>query len=82
MHMKRTMILLPSETHKRLKHAAVERETSLGQLVRDAVESMLLEDREDIGRAETILKSFRPGQGTGYGGGMMNSGGMMGGASY
>ena len=66
MHMKRTMVLIPAETHKRLRHLAVERETSMGQMVREALEELLREDREDIGRAKTILKTFKPGTGLAY----------------
>ncbi len=66
MNMKRTMILLPADTHKRLKHLAVEREISLGQVVREAVEGLMREDRADIARAEEVLKSFKPGTGTPY----------------
>ena len=66
MNMKRTMILLPADTHKRLRHLAAERETSLGQIVREAVEGLMREDREDITRAEAVLKSFKPGSGTSY----------------
>jgi predicted DNA-binding protein len=66
MNMKRTMILLPADTHKRLKHLAVEQETSLGHVIREAVEALIAEDREDISRAESVLKSFRPGTGTDY----------------
>jgi len=66
MNMKRTTILLPADTHKRLKHPAVEQETSLGQVVREAVEALFEEDREDISRAESVLGSFRPGTGTRY----------------
>ena len=66
MNMKRTMIVLPAETHKRLRHLAVERETSLSQVVRDAVEESLREDREDVSRAQDVLKSFKPGTGTRY----------------
>ena len=63
---KRTMIVLPASTHKRLKHLAVEQETSLTGLIRDAVEGLLADDRADIDRAESILKSFRPGLGLDY----------------
>ena len=66
MNMKRTMILLPADTHKRLRHLAVERETSLGQVVREAVEELIREDWEDIARAEEALKTFKPGTGTPY----------------
>jgi predicted DNA-binding protein len=66
MNMKRTMILLPAETHKRLRHLAVERETSMGQVVREAVDTLLREDREDLATAHGVLKSFKPGTGTAY----------------
>ena len=66
MTQKRTMILLPSDTHRRLKHLAVERETSLARLVRDAVEAFMDEDGEDIRRADRILASFSPGRGLDY----------------
>lgn len=66
MNMKRTMILLPADTHKRLKHLAVERKTSLGQMVREAVEGLVREDKEDIARAEEVMKSFKPGSGPSY----------------
>jgi predicted DNA-binding protein len=66
MNMKRTMILLSADTHKRLKHLAIEQETSLGQVIREAVDALIVEDREDIARGESLLKSFRPGTGTRY----------------
>lgn len=66
MNMKRTMILLPADTHKRLKHLAMERKTSLGQMVRDAVEELMCEDREEIASAEEVMKSFKPGSGSSY----------------
>lgn len=64
--MKRTMVLLPEQTHKRLKYLAVEKETSLAQLIREAVEAQLQEDLEDIARAEKILRSFKLGSGVSY----------------
>ena len=64
--MKRTMVLLPEPIHKRLKLLAVAKETSLAQLIREAVEGQLQEDLEDIARAEKILKSFKPGSGIRY----------------
>jgi len=60
------MVLLPEPMHKRLKLLAVEKETSLAQLIREAVENQLQEDLEDIARAETVLKSFKPGSGIPY----------------
>jgi len=66
MMMKRTMVLIPADTHKRLRHLAVERETSMGQMVREALDELLREDREDIARAESVLKTFKPGTGIAY----------------
>ena len=64
--MKRTMVLLSEQMHKRLKHLAVEKETSLAQLIREAVEDQLEEELEDIAKAEKLLKSFKPGRGISY----------------
>jgi len=66
MNMKRTMVLIPVDTHKKLRHLAVERDTSMGQMVREALEELLREDREDIARAESVLKTFKPGTGISY----------------
>ena len=63
---KRTMIVLPERTHKQLKHLAVERDTSLTQIIREAVESFLEEDLQDLSRARKVLASFSPGHGMSY----------------
>ena len=46
--MTRTMIYLPDQLHRGLKHLAVERRTSLAKLVQEAVEVLYLEDLEDL----------------------------------
>lgn len=46
--MMRTMVYLPDQLHRNLKHLAVERHTSLTELVREAVEALYREDLEDI----------------------------------
>ena len=46
--MTRTMVYLENELHRRLKHLAVERRTSLAALIREAVTSLYREDLEDL----------------------------------
>ena len=46
--MMRTMVYLENELHRRLKHLAVERQTSLAALIREAVDSLYREDLEDL----------------------------------
>lgn len=65
--MKRTMIYLPEDLHKNLKRLAVERETSLASLVREAVETLYQEDIEDLAHAREFLESYKPGSGEDYG---------------
>lgn len=64
--MKRTMIYLPDGLHKNLKRLAVERESSLASLVREAVEVLYQEDLEDLAEAREFLKSYKPGSGQDY----------------
>lgn len=58
--MTRTMVYLPDEIHRGLKHLAVEQGTSLAELVREAVEMLYREDMEDLrvarGRLHEYLK--------------------------
>ena len=42
------MVYLENEVHRRLKHLAVERQTSLAALIREAVTSLYREDLEDL----------------------------------
>ena len=65
--MKRTMVYLSDELHKNLKRLAVERDTSLASLVREAVETLYVEDLEDISHAREFLRSYKPGSGKDYG---------------
>ena len=46
--MTRTMVYLEDNTHRKLKHLAVERHTSLAALIREAVTSLYREDLEDL----------------------------------
>jgi predicted DNA-binding protein len=64
--MKRTMVYLPDELHENLKRLAVEQDSSLASLVREAVEALCREDMEDIAYAKDFLKSYKPGSGQDY----------------
>ncbi len=57
--MKKTMIYLPDQLHKNLKRLAVERDTSMASIIRDAAVAVLEEEREDLKDAEKALKEFR-----------------------
>lgn len=46
--MTRTMVYLEEELHRRLKHLAVERHTSLAALIREAVAAQYWEDVDDL----------------------------------
>ena len=56
---KKTMVYLPDELHKNLKRLAVERETSMAELIRDAALAALEEEREDLADARKALQEFR-----------------------
>ena len=57
--MKKTMIYLPDDLHKNLKRLAVERETSMADLIRDAAVAVVEEEREDLEDARKALQEFR-----------------------
>ena len=57
--MKKTMIYLPDELHKNLKRLAVERDTTMASLIRDAAVVLLEEGQEDIEEARRALEEFR-----------------------
>ena len=57
--MKKTMIYLPDDLHKNLKRLAVERDTSMTDLIRDATVALLEEEREDLEDAKKALQEFR-----------------------
>ena len=46
--MTRTMVYLEDQLHRRLKHLAVERRTSLAALIREAVDVLYREDMDDL----------------------------------
>jgi len=58
--LKRTTILLTDEQHERLRRLALEKRTSMAQLLRDAMLE-ILEDEEDI---QEGLKSLADEEGT------------------
>ena len=52
------MIYLPKALHRGLKHLAVEQDTWLTQLVREAVEVLYREDLEDLRIGQKRLKEY------------------------
>ncbi len=56
--MTRTMIYLPEALHRGLKHLAVERNTSLTELIREAVDALYREDLEDLEMGRRRLKEY------------------------
>ena len=56
--MTRTMVYFPEELHRNLKHLAVERGTSLAELVREAVDAMYREDLQDLRIGHQRLKEY------------------------
>ncbi len=56
--MKRTMIYLPEQTHQGLRKLAFEANTSIAELVRQAVDAVYGEDIEDIRDAEAELVKY------------------------
>ncbi len=66
--MTRTMVYLPDDLHRGLKHLAVERHTSLAKLVQEAVEVLYEEDLEDLRIGRERLRDYtkHPEQGISY----------------
>ena len=56
--MTRTMVYLPDELHRSLKHLAVERGTSMAKLVQEAVETLYQEDIEDLQMGRKRLSEY------------------------
>lgn len=56
--MVRTMIYLENESHRKLKHLAVERHTSLTALIREAVNVLYQEDMEDLRIGRQRLEDY------------------------
>ena len=57
--MKRTMIYLPEQTHQGLRKLAFEANTSLAELIRQAVDIVYGEDIADIQDMEEELAKYR-----------------------
>ena len=56
--MTRTMVYLPDDLHRALKHLAVERKTSLARLVEEAVGVLYQEDLEDLEVGRKRLQNY------------------------
>lgn len=54
----RTMVYLPDELHRALKHLAVERRTSFAKLVQEALEVLYREDIKDLRVGRERLKGY------------------------
>jgi predicted DNA-binding protein len=57
--MKRTMIYLPEQTHEGLRKLAFEANTSIAELIRQAVDAIYSEDIEDIQDMEEELIKYQ-----------------------
>jgi len=57
--MKRTMVYLPDETHRGLKKLAFEADSSIAELIRNAVDALYGEDIEDIRDMEAEIAKYR-----------------------
>ncbi len=57
--MKRTMIYLPEQTHQGLKKLAFEANTSIAELIRQAIDIVYGEDVTDIQDMEEELAKYR-----------------------
>ena len=57
--MKRTMIYLPEQTHEGLRKLAFEANTSIAELIRQAIDTVYSEDIEDIQDMEEELTKYR-----------------------
>ena len=64
----RTMIYLPEALHRALKHLAVERNTSLTELIRESAEVLYQEDLKDLRIGGQRLKEYlaHPERGVSY----------------
>ena len=57
--MKRTMIYLPEQTHQGLRKLAFEANTSIAELIRQAIDMVYGEDVADIQDMEEELAKYR-----------------------
>ena len=56
--MVRTMVYLPDELHRAIKHLAVERRTSIAKLVTEALEALYQDDMDDLKIAHERLEHY------------------------
>ena len=56
--MVRTMVYLPEELHKAIKHLAIERRTSIAKLIQEALEVLYREDLEDLQSGRERLQDY------------------------
>ena len=66
--MTRTMVYLPDDLHRSLKHLAIERRTSFAKLVQEALEVLYREDVADFRFGRDRLKDYlkKPEQAISY----------------
>ncbi len=57
--MKRTMIYLPEQTHQGLRKLAFEANTSIAELIRQAINTVYIEDIQDIQDMEEELVKYQ-----------------------
>ena len=57
--MKRTMIYIPEQTHEGLRKLAFEANTSIAELIRQAIDTVYSEDIEDIQDMEEELNKYQ-----------------------
>jgi len=57
--MKRTMIYLPEQTHEGLRKLAFEANTSIAELIRQAIDAIYSEDIKDIQDMEEELIKYQ-----------------------
>ena len=56
--MTRTIVYLPDDLHKSIKHLAIERRTSFAKLVQEALEVLYQEDAEDLRIGRERLQNY------------------------
>ena len=64
----RTMVYLPDELHRTIKHLAIARGTSMAKLVTEALEALCGEDVEDVkvARERMEIYSANPAKAVSY----------------
>ena len=56
--MVRTMVNLPDELHRAIKHLAIERRTAIAKMVTEALQALYQEDIEDLEEVRKQLKEY------------------------